>query len=417
MLANFILVCIFLTNFVHRTNGVSLLQQLEKILQDEDDYDRPESLPYGRFYPPHQSRHRQKKKTLDSYPNLLNIQTLNLYGKPHKREREDADFDKFLRTETDRICKQTGRCGCSRGRCGNRAEDETADEVDELVKQINKQLANDDTDKKGLSYDPNVNKLKVDKDDDDDDDRLNEKTKHSDDVDIVVLDQNEIDDLLRKQDFVDLTRNSVILDTDTGKLSSGPKNTDHLRELIADIMNSGQANEKNARNSNVSPAELFKYYVTLKNQVVNLITFYIKNKQHKIPIEENLNFKQLQSLENLKNKYQQGLLKENDVKSEVVKTIFGEDSGTKVLPHSKNSRHIYIPKNFYEDILNLREINLRSQKRILPLTLQQKSRIINKDKANIIPKHVWRRSQKHDDQNYGVPFNLEVQGLGQINPN
>ncbi|CAG9571096.1 unnamed protein product [Danaus chrysippus] len=416
MLANFILVCIFLINFVHCTSGVSLLQQLEKILQDEDDYDRIDNLPYGRFYPPQQSRHRQRKKTLESYPNLLNIQTLNLYGKQHKREREDADFDKFLRTETDRICKETGRCGCSRGRCGNRAEDEAADEVDELVKQINKQLAKDDAHKKSHNEDRNV-KLKVDKDDDDDDDRLNEKTKLSDDVDIVVLEPNEIDDLLSKQDFVDLTRNSVILDTDTGKLSSGPKNTDHLRELIAEIMNSGQAKDKNVRNANVSPAELFKYYVTLKNQVVNLVTFYIKNKQNKIPIEENLNFKQLQSLENLKSKYQQGLIKENDVKSEVVKIIFGEGSGTKVLPHTKNSRHIYIPKNFYEDILNLREINLRSQKRILPLTLQQKSRILNKDKPNIISKHVWRRNLKDDDQHLGVPFNLEVQGLSQINPN
>lgn len=95
---------------------------------------------------------------------------------------------------------------------------------------------------------------------------------------------------------------------------------------------------------------------------------------------------------------------------------------SKILPHSENNNNVYIPKWLLNEVLS--KTNLREQtpmqllKSLFPLTRQQKARIQQnlekkRQAQTAAPRKIFRRNFEQD---VGVPFHLEVQGLGQVKP-
>ncbi|CAH2229374.1 jg21781 [Pararge aegeria aegeria] len=462
-------VLIFITIFyINTIKSDDTINALKKILNELNapTADRHWGKYPKQLYHPHNYKHGKSKHISDS-PNLMNIQTMNLFLKPNKRQREESQVNRMLRTDAD-TCDATGRCGCTGPRCGNSREDDLADEVDRVVNEISKQLTRDENIKDNTDgeqrerdraegdgrnsdrdeYHQQRNKDGADIDlvkqknryndggeagyyeinndrnyDDDDlekdlgekktsyynDDLLkNKRIKVNDNLDVVILDKSDLEILLRNQDFVDLTRNDHKDDEDR-VLADYNKFTGYERKSV----------EPHRSTDDIKPEDFFGLYEPIKNQVIKKVSNYVKNKNP----STSLNIKHLtpnhkKKLRNLKMKYRRGEVSKGALDDEIVKIIFNEE---KVVPHDKKNQHIFVPKWIYNKALSMSSKetlnqNLRSQKRILPLTFQQKERLYNKEKGKPIQKLVWRKNSDHRAQRFGIPFDLEVHGLGQLAP-
>ncbi|XP_047540368.1 uncharacterized protein LOC125073551 [Vanessa atalanta] len=392
--------------------GISVSQNLNTILDIEKLLHsihaqgtlENRDLEFGQLNHNRPSHHRHGHKT--NNPNLMNIQTMNLYVKPRTQR---YNLDNILRTETDRICKKTGRCGCTGTRCGDmNREDEVANEVDEIVNELNEQLErkefkpnerdNDD------SYDIELDKrlrcvgdrcgygrYSVDYD----------GRPDNNDIDIVIFNKQRPSN--EESEFVDLTRNSLFVDLDEATNKQG--------SYILELNQNAKATDLQSSESDPTPDEFVSHYQTVKNDVIEQLRHYIQNNAP-IPLKH-LHEKQKQLLRTLKMKYKKGRVAEDKLPSEIVRIVFGDQSETKIYPHIENNDNIYIPRWHYNSLLQFRR-DLRSQKRILPLTTQQRDRLLNKQ-TKTIPKLAWRKSLNQKIKRFGVPFNLEIHGLGQMN--
>lgn len=394
-------------------------------------------------------------------PNLMNVQTMNLFLKPNKRMNKDH----ITRTGPENACK-IGRCGCNEARCGASREDNLADEVDRVINEINEQLAlyenesrnqgdrvdtnkrdHKDGDMKKDRGDKYFDKIKEEGRDDDDvditqkrdnddalesnernifgrKDRLNKNElynkmiKVNDNLDVVILDKSDLEKLLRNEALIDLTGKNVVKDD---------QNDDDDEELHVKVFQKYDKfiaeENKTGRTANViSLGDFFTLYEIMKEELVTKVMRYVKSKKQL----ESLNLKhmiptQMRKLQNLKIKFKRGEIKEDDLEQKIEGILFGVESKAKVVAHNENNNYIFVPKSIYNAVLsskkNLKNIlRVKSHKRILPLTFQQKERLFNKDKVKTIPKLVWRKNSEKDIQRLGIPFELEVHGLGQVVP-
>ncbi|XP_046973616.1 uncharacterized protein LOC124540200 [Vanessa cardui] len=393
--------------------GISVSQSLntfldiEKILHSIHAQDALENkdLEVGKLHHNRPSHHRHGHKT--NNPNLMNIQTMNLYVKPRAQR---YNLDNILRTETDKICKATGRCGCTGTRCGDKnTEDEVANEVDQFVNELNEQLGRKEFKTNERDNDDSYD-LELDKRLRCDGDRCGyerisvdyDSRPDNNDIDIVIFNNHRPSK--EESEFVDLTRNSLLLDLD-----DAPKKQE---SYILQLKQNAKATDLQSSESDPTPDEFVSHYQTVKNDVIEQLRHYIQNNAP-IPLKH-LHEKQKQLLRNLKMKYKKGRVTEDKLTSEIVRIVFGDQSETRIYPHIENNDNIYIPRWHYNSLLQFRRDLKRSQKRILPLTTQQRGRLLNKQ-TKTIPKLAWRKSLNEKIKRFGVPFNLEVHGLGQIN--
>ncbi|XP_026728564.1 probable ATP-dependent helicase PF08_0048 [Trichoplusia ni] len=103
------------------------------------------------------------------------------------------------------------------------------------------------------------------------------------------------------------------------------------------------------------------------------------------------------------------------------KKAYKPRSDSKIVAHSEDNNNVYVPKWLLSEVLSkskLRDASpIQLLKSVLPLTKQKKSRVMRifdkKDLSTLPPKKIFRRNFEHD---VGVPFHLEVEGLGQVKP-
>ncbi|CAD0205264.1 unnamed protein product [Chrysodeixis includens] len=104
------------------------------------------------------------------------------------------------------------------------------------------------------------------------------------------------------------------------------------------------------------------------------------------------------------------------------KKAYKSRSNSKIVAHSEDNNNVYVPKWLLSEVLTkskLRDASpIQLLKSVLPLTKQKKSKALRSNKKGrvqlpIPPKKMFRRNFEQD---VGVPFHLEVQGLGQVKP-
>ncbi|XP_052743007.1 MATH and LRR domain-containing protein PFE0570w-like [Bicyclus anynana] len=469
------LTTIFALNTVKSDNTIVALKKILKELNDPVE-DNSDANPKQYYHPRH---HKHGKSKHNSSPNLMNVQTMNLILKPNKRQRDEIEVNRLLRTNSEESCEAGDeRCGCTGSRCGSNRVDQLADEVDRFVNVINDQLSNDDEendrnravvdDELGDRYRENERdrsmfryvdnqgrdrdvsrkervdreyddiKIKYDRNDDDSDDferdrylderenRYNnedflksKRIKVNDNLDVVILDKSDLDALLGNQDFVDITRNRHMDDEDN----------EIFQRIVAQykkFLNSEKHKLiEHGRSAVITPENFFELYESVKHQVTRKLKNYVKDKK----LFTSLNMKYLtpnqkNKLRSLKMKYRRGEMEDATVDDEIVKIIFGNESKMKIVAHAEDNNHIFIPKWLYEKVLSSKKtLNeaLRAHKRtrILPMTSQQKEKLFHKGTNNVVKpigKLVWRKKLSQDIERYGIPFELEAHGLGQIAP-
>nr|XP_034826445.1 kinesin-related protein 4-like [Maniola hyperantus] len=293
---------IFAVNGIKSDDSIKTLRKILKELKapTEDRYDEANHDSNIVYLPSHYRHAHAKFKHGKSVPNLMNIQTMNLFLKS-KRQRDEAD-QRFLRSDAENTCTAPGRCGCSGGRCGKKREDDLADEVDRVVNEINKQLPRDDDEirndrdivtlddrnwdidendqqrnrddedriKNNDRYYDDGDEIKHDRDSDERDRRLvdsknrvdrdelfnSKRIKINDNLDVVILDKSDLDVLLRNERFPDLTRKDVDKD-------------DEDKEMVEFKKNVNVEDKASDRSTNdITPEEFFGYYEPMKQKLV-----------------------------------------------------------------------------------------------------------------------------------------------------
>ncbi|CAH2097333.1 unnamed protein product [Euphydryas editha] len=375
---------------------------LEKLLNEIQSQDTSgRDLKYVQMLnTPRHHNHRYKMHHEPSRPNLMNIQTMNLFMKPKKHNIGD-----FLRMDSDR-CDLTGRCGCTGTRCGDNRDraDDVSDEVSEIINEINKQIARDDlrsSESNDVADKEDINDLRCDGDrcgyDRYSDSYEDKQDSNRDDrIDIVVLDTQNLEDR-EKTELQDIAN---YLHVDEKKGSQKPNILDQKGSSVVD---------SNAP----TPDEFVSHYEIVRNDVIKQILNYIQNN---VPIPlKHLHEMQKQLLKSLKMNYKLGRVSEEDLKSQIVEIVFGKKSGTRIYPHLENNDNIYVPRWHYNSLLQYKkDLRKSKSKSVLPLTSQQRQRLLKK-KIKSMPKSSWRRSLNDNVKQYGVPFELDIHGLGQFN--
>lgn len=110
-----------------------------------------------------------------------------------------------------------------------------------------------------------------------------------------------------------------------------------------------------------------------------------------------------------------GNLVENHLKRGVYDLQNQVEVNSKISPHKETKNNVYLPQWLLDDVISKAYANADTEERIsrsmFPLTRQQKER--NRNRKNQKVNRIYRRSL---DQDVGVPFHMEVRGLGQVNP-
>lgn len=171
--------------------------------------------------------------------------------------------------------------------------------------------------------------------------------------------------------------------------------------------------------------DFLNYFVHMDRNVLKVVRSYIYNKKDVSPppLPEFVNATQKTAIEFLRNsikKHQEKGLDQHLIQKRLEQVFFGDNVINSVRPHSFPDQHaVYIPKDLYEQIDRTKDDKiLRSPKIRFPLTKNQLNRKIKKklirngtEKSQVF----WRRHVFNDHMAYGFPFEMEVEGLGQIN--
>ncbi|KAJ0171271.1 hypothetical protein K1T71_012821 [Dendrolimus kikuchii] len=375
----------------------------------------------------------------------LNIHTLNQFLK--RNGVEDDDINQEI---SDRICKKTGRCGCSKGRCGKTRTGEFVeqkDNIDELIRELEKLLQRSEIEALTRCGDGHCGR---DRDEHHDGvkskpvadlkqqlERYGKKYRINDDLDAIILD---IDDVLKpanvpekrfdssmkfnlnslmdkKQDdlkSLDLKDGleGVILDLGANKASLFEKRSNKNVENLLDMNRLlGYAPPK--KTVPVSPEDLVEYYQVYKHDLTKKLLKYLKDPSVDRQNVVVLFNKQESLLDKLKLKVLGGD-KFNDKQLEklITQIVFGDHSQAKVLAHGEGNDNVYVPRWLYEAVVeSVSQKYLRANKRLLPLTQQQKLKMLKKNQRTI-----WRRNSGPNVQQFGIPFDLNLHALGQAVP-
>ncbi|XP_050671643.1 uncharacterized protein LOC126970007 [Leptidea sinapis] len=199
--------------------------------------------------------------------------------------------------------------------------------------------------------------------------------------------------------------------------------------------NNNNNNNNNRLATKRKPNEPFitiEEFVTLRKPALKYLRKKIINyiKGNNINMQDiHMTKKMKTQIKALKLKYGPKYNKENVITKDVISIIDGQTRTAKMYPVTKNTNvlnDIYIPYWMFYSILHYKEEYLRS--RLIPLTSQQKVRMENKIRSQkhylkpkkklnlqLIPKVSLRRNTDPNFNKYGVPFALDIQGLGQLN--
>lgn len=90
-----------------------------------------------------------------------------------------------------------------------------------------------------------------------------------------------------------------------------------------------------------------------------------------------------------------------------------------ILAHNEDNNHVYVPKWLLDEIMtktNLRGTN-RKPRNLFPLTLKQKNRLAKSRAREEKKKQALQREfRRNINDDIGVPFHLQIEGLGQVEP-
>lgn len=222
---------------------------------------------------------------------------------------------------------------------------------------------------------------------------LRKKIKISDDLDAVVLDISDVDRLLSKFNNVPKQR--------TNKLK-GAKLLENID--LESLLDNRSDNDKN---SNVEAVVIDLRQIEDGDAVAKQIKRLLSqnNEQNEADYEDYGNF--------VEDTLSRGSI-------DFDKTSKIRRGSSQILAHKEDNNNVYVPQWLLKEVISrttLRDqVAERVHKSMFPLTKQQKERI-NKSfqnrKHNVAPQKIFRRNFEQD---LGVPFHLEVQGLGQVSP-
>ncbi|KAG6458364.1 uncharacterized protein LOC115448774 [Manduca sexta] len=397
----------------------------------------------------HQHLEKQKDKAILEGNDVLSL----LLQRNH--DDKDRSDEGVLKYKNDRDCK-SGRCGCSRGRCGNNRAESSSDEVTKLLDSLEKTIDRDGGydhtrcgrgrcghDRDGKSNDIRCQGGRCGKNKDDLDNRDDEPSlrasrdikqelekygktyKLNNQLDVVVLNAENVGNTVKELNKkCSKYANCKVLDYSKARSLRFNEEKDDLNAVILDLthlldgntlakdLNNALTKSDDSQRDHLSPEDLDRYYQNYKKTAFNDVVRYVKDKSgRRVLSVKYLSGKQKQLIEDVKTLLLKGGIGLNDKKvvKQIEKILFGKDSSMKIYPHVEHNRNIYVPKYLYERIEKSKsQSNLRVHKRILPLTLKQRHRLLKS------PVHSLRR--KSDPGEYGVPFELQVQGLGQAVP-
>lgn len=403
-------------------------------------------------------RTKNRQQTLrnpdnDNNADRIDVDMLNAFIKRvvnHNNKFNDQDFDRFLRNAKDNLCAKTGRCGCSGpGRCDDKkvSNQKTVDEVETFINNLQEKLDKDNQETSSeveSEKDDNVqNNEKISHDNENEDDgyfsiKIDDKNHPNTRVNLLIV--NDLADL------EDLLRQNILpqaIDAETLKKLNSDNFPHHgarhetrndIKAIIVDLgkfYNDTELLDKEEDSAfprsvlleqeSSNPNEFVDNFNHLKEKVINSFTNFVTNKNAKRPNLSVLTNTQKSKIRVLKGKMRinKQKLTKQDLKSEINDIMFGKNSKVKFVPSNDNSNNIIVPNWIYKLIINSKPVAyLREPKRVLPLTGKQKNRLFNKKKTwRQKPEisRIWRRNFGQNIQQYGVPFELAVEGLAQYN--
>lgn len=380
---------------------------------------------------------RNKHSHSDERTQYFNLEALSALFKNDRSE-----------SENNKLC-EAGRCSCRTGdlRCTNHGDNKDArivyrDGVEELMNKLKGEIEKDrlhknkkqlrcnsvngrctrgrtgsDNNDNILKHGSPIDELK----------RHGKKYKLNEDVNAIVVDISHLDKMLSNVNNND--RNDELLNQEKlhkiDKLNKGVKKFTPNADTVVNDMSKEQTDENFVKQVNIllttesgdesslKPEDLLTYYQLYKTFIIDKVMDYVKSKNGRKMGMQNVTEKQKRLIDNIKHKSQNSHtpLSETEVKKQIARIIFGEHSMSKVVAHNENNNNIYVPEWFYKKALKSKTVSVgRTSKRLFPLTQQQRLRKSKK----ITP--FWRRSSGPNAENYGVPFELQVQGLGQLIP-
>uniref|UniRef100_D9HQ30 Seminal fluid protein HACP012 n=1 Tax=Heliconius erato TaxID=33431 RepID=D9HQ30_HELEA len=362
LLFTFIVICLLGQGVYSDT-----LFNIEHLLKDRDTSNRAQYKDFDDL-----QRERNRETSDDD-------QTLNMYLQLNDQEQDLLRG--FIERQEDKKC--TG------DRCGS-YERKLADDIDEALGEIKKQ----------------INKDRFDVSDSDESD-YNDGNDYQNNLLVGPYNHlyhpNEIQQIV--PGYQDLTKNEYV-----GKFGLLPHriNTNYPR-LQHNIID----NEKEKSSKSVNPEDFFKFYVDTKTDIITNLVGAVRslNKKSFLPYKDLLSPKQIRLLKRLQNKYGYSSMSNKELLPQITNIVFGEHSNSRILPHHLNNFKIFVPKWFYDRIVTHKDIVSRSQK-LLPLTNRQRLRLLSK----VRPSPIMLSRRNFNPNQFGVPFEMYVQGLGQINP-
>ncbi|XP_063833556.1 uncharacterized protein LOC135082714 [Ostrinia nubilalis] len=393
-------------------------------------------------------------KARNDLASLLNVHTLNLFLKNNAEKK-----DQRTGVGQDRICK-TGRCGCRGDRCEEREEDRQDDredisEVQQILDELEQELDKDplrcaercdqygrcgcrgrtrsenrDNDQ-SLCRHGRCGKRSKESNIQSQIEQFGTKYKINDDLDAIVVDISDFKGLLGtlNGNLMKSKQNQDRVDTDYfyGDTRSADEKEDK-KDLDAVVLNLNRARDdddvvsrvvnellsgtknKVKKNDPIRPNDLAEFFETRKRQVIGNALNFVRNSRGKKDLSD-LSTKQQYQLQKVRAEVQRLGAKANlrEVERKVTDIVLGDGMKSEVLFHNENNNNVYVPRWVYNAIEVSRQ-DLRS-KRMFPLTNKQRLKRSKLNKSN-----VWRRNVQKNVNEYGVPFQLQVQGLGQVNP-
>ncbi|XP_045512863.1 uncharacterized protein LOC123707110 [Pieris brassicae] len=301
----------------------------------------------------------------------------------------------YLRDANDpiiaRICKKTG-CSCGRSSLHCNAQDvfEVTNDVEDVIRNIDHQI--DKRDQSNETYDllrcgPGCNKL------------YKHKKKGSDSF---------------TEDF---NMASEERDTDDQNLLKAV-----LSELNEISKSENEQDHKLSTRGALKPEDIYEYYRSAMDQVRKTLMGFIKYRTG-LSVVKYLPREVRKGIQAIRDRYRHFKMSDKSLKKQIFQVLLDDILKIKIVPNknAEVSYDVFMPDWMYLEVVKKKkEKRLRSRKRsvmkrILPLTSQQKIRLLNKPGPKKLLKFVWRRSLGSDIRHYGVPFVLDIQGLAQLN--
>lgn len=320
-----------------------------------------------------------------------------------------------------------GRCG--RGCCGRHERADDQDEEDDVLRcrygrcgrgccgrRPHRSRDNEDRTYKAKLNDETSLQSQLE--------QLGNTYKLNDDLDAIVVDLSKFNNVLdkladkssRATKSSKLSKNRGIgveyLLEDARNAAVDPDQEDDEQYLVNRIVNEVLLKGNREDDDDpVRPSELVEYYLEQKRRLVGNALNFVKNSRGRKDIGK-LSADQKYQLQRLRSEVQKLGPKadQKEVEKVTLNIVLGEGARSKVLPHNEDNNNVYVPKWVHRAVKDSRE-DLRTKQRMFPLTNKQKLKLMNKT-----TKKLWRRNLNNNVNDYGVPFQLQVQGLGQVNP-